>query len=178
MKTSTLRYVTLVLFGFTLGVTLTRHWFLHINFGSLENKIHFSRPGRQSVRQNNTLKKTSVFNKTKPRETTFILQRKKENLPISRTALEPLVTHRDLTKNPFWRKNDSAKHEHMVGLKGTECENFDETKQKNVFKYAYYFYAATEDYLCGAKILKAQIIALDGNKTDFVISTLWLLSID
>ena len=180
--------VVFVIFGFFLGVTYTKYKHVSVAVDgisagkSLQNRA-VARSGQKRLRdqilnaKNLSANATSAtkYVKRNPKDIPKIATKALQNISSNaladrRASYDSYQTHIELTKNPFWKKNDSRVHEQRAHLKGSECRSFDENIHKSTHKYAYYFYAASSQYLCGAKVLKAQVIALDGVKADFVLS--------
>ena len=169
---------------------------LGLNLGIFLNSLFFFKPGVQNnLLRSNKVKRfhRGVFEGKRiqlNQGNNTINQVKKRKIEIhtstgqnDKVALEGSELHKqtacnnqtvlglqEMTKNPFWKKNDTKSHEQRASLPGSECLAFDSTMSKAGHRYAYYFYAANANYLCGAKVLKAQIIALDGINADFVLS--------
>ena len=172
--------ILFVTFGFILGVTYTKYKGISVNTDdSNAGRFLANRGTERSTKKHlrDRLSHTNSSHTVEPiRHNRIVIPAvvPKDPRNTSLADRHPLQqsyrTHIQITKNPFWKKNDTQVHEQRSRLKGSECRSFDENIHKNTHKYAYYFYAATSQYLCGAKVLKAQVIALDGVKADFVLS--------
>ena len=172
--------ILFVTFGFILGVTYTKYKGISVNTDdSNAGRFLANRGAERSAKLicatgyhiQTQLTQISLFAITEYLSLRLCQKTLQNTSLTDRHSLQQSYrTHIQITKKSFLEKNDTQVHEQRSRLKGSECRSFDENIHKNTYKYAYYFYAATSQYLCGAKVLRAQVIALDGVKADFVLS--------